>query len=254
MNTIVNYLFETKAMKVAREDQPFRLTSGKLSPFYLNTHFLFGGEDQANALLKIIDDQRVNPVRLIDNIFHATWCQYTINKTYRNVIDQAVNFINENIVLYDVDYISGGERRDWFFSVLIAHLLGKPHIYLFKDLSTVLSWSFKDNLQISDFNYKDLQGANVLHIADLITEASSYTRFWIPAVKSLNANMTHSVSIVDRLQGGNEKLEKEGIKTFSMAHIDNEFFEMAYKLKKINGEQLEQLIRFRANRDKAMMG
>jgi len=31
---------------------------------------------------------------------------------------------------------------------------------------------------------KELNGESVLHIADLITEASSYERAWIPAIKN----------------------------------------------------------------------
>ena len=41
-----------------------------------------------------------------------------------------INFIKENININEIDYISGGERRDWFFSNVIAHLLNKVKIIL----------------------------------------------------------------------------------------------------------------------------
>ena len=46
-------------------------------------------------------------------------------------------------------------------------------------------------------------------IADLVTVASSYIRAWIPAIKSLEAEIAWSTVVVDRMQGGKEKLENE---------------------------------------------
>ena len=45
--------------------------------------------------------------------------------------------IKENINTEEIDYISGGERRDWYFSNIIAYLLKKPHVTIYKDLTTV---------------------------------------------------------------------------------------------------------------------
>ena len=41
-NPIVSWLFETDAVRVCPEGQPFWYTSGKLGPFYINTQFLYG--------------------------------------------------------------------------------------------------------------------------------------------------------------------------------------------------------------------
>ena len=43
-NPIVSWLFETDAVRVCPEGQPFWYTSGKLGPFYINTQFLYGSE------------------------------------------------------------------------------------------------------------------------------------------------------------------------------------------------------------------
>ena len=53
-NPIVSWLFETDAVRVCPEGQPFWYTSGKLGPFYINTQFLYGSEEAANALLTVI--------------------------------------------------------------------------------------------------------------------------------------------------------------------------------------------------------
>ena len=55
-NPIISWLFETDAVRVCPEGQPFWYTSGKLGPFYINTQFLYGSEAAANALLKTIEE------------------------------------------------------------------------------------------------------------------------------------------------------------------------------------------------------
>ena len=98
----------------------------------------------------------------------------------------------------------------------------------------------------------NLNGAKVLHIADLITEASSYLRAWIPAINELGGKIIWSVSIVDRLQGGKEKLKVEGIQSFSVVSMDNSLFIKALDLGIINQEQLEMLNKYTSNPDETM--
>ena len=43
-NTIIEALFATNAIRVAPENQPFWYTSGRLGPFFINTHFLLENE------------------------------------------------------------------------------------------------------------------------------------------------------------------------------------------------------------------
>ena len=54
-NPIISWLFETDAVRVCPEGQPFWYTSGKLGPFYINTQFLYGSEAAANSLLATIE-------------------------------------------------------------------------------------------------------------------------------------------------------------------------------------------------------
>ena len=55
-NPIISWLFETDAVRVCPEGQPFWYTSGKLGLFYINTQFLYGSEAAANSLLKTIEE------------------------------------------------------------------------------------------------------------------------------------------------------------------------------------------------------
>jgi len=80
-----------------------------------------------------------------------------------------------------IDFVSGGERRDWFFHSLVAELIGKPALFIRKDATV---W-VKEN---DDIGRQDaIGGAKVLHIADLVTIASSYVKVWIPRSNSLEA-------------------------------------------------------------------
>lgn len=248
MSNIVSYLFETNALRICEDNKPFWYTSGKIGPYYINTHFLYGSEQNAVDLLKFIDSEKENKEALPKKVFEKTFNHYKENEIYKNVIDEMIEFIKSNIDISEIDYISGGERRDWFFSNVIAHLLAKPHITIYKDLSMVVN----DSNFEKEINKSDVQGAKVLHIADLITEASSYIRAWIPAIKSLGGKIVWSTVVVDRMQGGKEKLEKEDVRSLSIINIDESLFTEALNMKIINENQFEMLKNFYRNPDETM--
>ncbi len=240
MSDIVSYLFETNAIKFCEENKPFFLTSGMISPYFSNTHFLYGSEKEAVDFLSFIDECLSNHLTLPKKIFEKGLTQYKTNKVYKDIIDIMKNYIEKNINLEEVDYISGGERRDWFFSNIIAHLLNKPHITLFKDLSSVVSDSnFENNTSIDS-----LKDKKVLHIADLITVASSYSRFWIPAIRNLGADIHWSFAFVDRMQGGKQNIEAEGIKSFALVEVNIDLFKKALDFNVINQTQFDMLEKF----------
>lgn len=248
MSNIMSYLFETKAIKFCEENKPFWYTSGKIGPYFINTHFVYGSEAEASELLSFIDDCLSDHLTLPEKVFKKVLAQYENNEIYHNVIEAMKNYILENIDISQIDYISGGERRDWFFSNMIAYLLKKPHISIFKDLSTVVSdFKFENTSSINDINNK-----NVLHIADLITVASSYIRAWIPAIKNINGKICWSCVVVDRMQGGKAKIEAEGVKSFSLVNVDNSLFETAFKNNIINENQLNMLKEFFKDPDNTM--
>lgn len=248
MNDLVSYLFETNAFRVCQNNKPFWYTSGKIGPYFINTHFLYGSETDAVNLLNFIDEEKSNKLALPVEVFKRVLKQYNENEIYRDVINEMKKKIEENIDISEIDYISGGERRDWFFSNIIAYLLNKPHITLFKDLSAVVStYDFSKTEEI-----KDLNNSKVLHIADLVTEASSYVRAWVPAVRTLNANIKWSCVVVDRMQGGSAVLENLDVKPYSLVQIDPTLFEKALEKGLINPEQKEMLDGFFKNPDETM--
>lgn len=91
-----------------------------------------------------------------------------------------------------------------------------------------------------------------MHIADLVTVASSYIRAWIPAVKNLGSEICWSCVVVDRMQGGKEKIEAEGIKSLSLVQVDTNLFRKAVDMNIINETQFEMLNGFFKNPDETM--
>ncbi|KNY25373.1 orotate phosphoribosyltransferase [Pseudobacteroides cellulosolvens] len=243
---LVSWLFETEALRVCPQDKPFWYTSGAIGPYYINTHFLYGSEEKANNLLKIIDEVKKDVIGCPGKVLEKVLENYKSDKIFKELIDEMVVFIKDNPKLKSYEYISGGERRDWFFSIIIAHILNKPHITIYKDLKAVLT---DGGEVITDFL---LNGKKVLHIVDLINEASSYERAWIPAIKNLGGEILWSVAVVDRMQGGSEFLESNSIAPFSMINIDKELFKMALDSNYINQSQFDMIAAYLDNPKAAM--
>lgn len=248
MSNLMSYLFETNAIRFCEENKPFWYTSGKIGPYFINTHFVYGNEKDAVELLSFIDECLSDKLSLPGKVFEKVLKQYETNEIYKNVIDTMRSYIEENIDISEIDYISGGERRDWFFSNIISYLLDKPHLSIYKDLSVVES----DNKFENTHSIETLEGKKVLHIADLITVASSYIRAWIPAIKNLGSNICWSCVVVDRMQGGKDKIEAEGIKSLSLVQVDTNLFRKALELNIINAAQVEMLDAFFENPDESM--
>ena len=133
-NPIISWLFETDAVRVCPEGHPFWYTSGKLGPFYINTQFLYGSEAAANALLAVIEEACAgDKLAFYDKVYAEIDKQLASCPIYAQLID----LMTEAARKLDVDFVSGGERRDFFFSMPVARKLGLGHLSIFKDLSSV---------------------------------------------------------------------------------------------------------------------
>jgi orotate phosphoribosyltransferase len=224
MHDITEYLFKTNAIKVADSKFPFWYTSGLIGPFYINTHYLAGGEATALELLELITsnpDSISAHSRYISAIHAKVKEIYETHPIFRDTVRKTVDLIKTHMDVSRIDFVSGGERRDWFFHSIVAEILDKPALFIHKDSSV---W-VKENDDIAQVQW--IEGANALHVADLVTIASSYVKVWIPAIKQLGGTITHALNIVDRLQGADKVLKGYGIATLSVAQIDAELFHTA---------------------------
>ena len=250
MSKLMSLLFETNAFKVAEENNPFWYTSGKIGPYFINADYLYGSEQDSKDLLAFIDQELEHESKtdIPEHIFKKVLDHYNTNEIYKYVIDQMKEYIETNIGIENVDYISGGERRDWYFSNIMAYLLNKPHVTIYKDLTTVVSnFDFTSSEPVSKIEEK-----NFLHLADLLNQSASFTRAWIPAIKNLGSNIVWSIFAVDRMQGGTETLTNDGVKVHSLLQIDDSLFTTAKELGVINDEQLTMLRDFKKDPDGSM--
>ena len=245
-NPIISWLFETDAVRVCPEGQPFWYTSGKLGPFYINTQFLYGSEAAANSLLKTIEEACAGEKLAF---YDKVWADISAQLAFCPIYAQLIDLLTEAAAKLDVDFVSGGERRDFFFSMPVARKLGLGHLSIFKDLSCV--YTDKDGVSM-DAAQAGLAGKKSVHIADLITVASSYIRAWIPAVESLGAKIAYSLAVVDRDQGGSDILAKAGCPLTTLVTIKPELFEQAKALGRITDAQVALVNSFIADPDKFM--
>ena len=245
-NPIISWLFETDAVRVCPEAQPFWYTSGKLGPFYINTQFLYGSEAAANSLLKTIEEACAGEKLAF---YDKVWADISAQLASCPIYAQLIDLLTEAAAKLDVDFVSGGERRDFFFSMPVARKLGLGHLSIFKDLSCV--YTDKDGVSM-DAAQAGLAGKKSVHIADLITVASSYIRAWIPAVESLGARIAYSLAVVDRDQGGSDILAKAGCPLTTLVTIKPELFEQAKALGRVTDAQVALVNSFIADPDKFM--
>ena len=238
-STLINYLFSSKAIKACEDDSPFWLTSGKLGMYYINSEFLYGSEKAANAVLSLIDGFLSERKSLPSKVFDILIKHYESNEIFKYTIDYMKDKILKTAVPNEIDYISGGERRDWIFSIPLSHLIGKPHITIFKDQDMLVSDScFKVTTAAE---HRLLKGKNTFHVSDLITEASSYFRQWIPALSKMDISMKWTITVVDEMQGGTDKLTQLGVDCVQLVFADKHLFDEAYSRKVITENQLKQI-------------
>lgn len=255
MSNILSYLFETNAIKFCKENEPFWYTSGKIGPYFFNAQYVYGSEKESTDFLNyiteelsLINENKSNKLDLPKKLLDKVLEQYNSNKIYNDVINQMKTYIEQNIGLDSFEYISGGERRDWYFSVILSYLLNKSHLTIFKDMSALKSSSDFSKTE----NISNLNGSKVLHLADLITTASSYVKMWVPIITNLNGKMEDSLVIIDRNQGGKAILNDIGVKLHSLVTVDMSVFEKALELGYINNTQLDMIKKYFTNPDETM--
>ncbi len=245
-NKLIFFLYKTNALKVADPKSPFWYTSGTIGPYYVNTHFLFNNAKDANMLLEVINDNKNDILKCPLEVAKVIKEAYDKNGIFKETIDILIDYIRANIDLDSVDYVSGGERRDWFFSYLVSEKLDIPHLWIYKDLSIV------KHLGEETETIDDLTDKNVLHIADLVTVASSYIRSWIPAIEDRGGKMVYSVNILDRNQGGKKIIEDNGPETHLLISMNDQFLKDSLDNGYLSEGQYNVLIKYIKNPDEVM--
>ena len=238
---ILALLLESGALRFAPAGGLFWYTSGTVGPYYVSTHYLCGGKAEAERLLEFIDEGSVDRVSFPLEMQEKLLSVVERDPHFRKTVELLVEAVSRS---QDFDFVSGGERRDWFFSLPVAGQLKIPHLMVYKN---------KDVLVLNgEVKTVDLKGKRVLHIADLVTEASSYFRQWIPAIEERGGVLWRSLNVVDRGQGGTEKLSAAGIKTEYLLRVDESVFEALEQKRLIDADQRRVLVAYYRDSESAM--
>ena len=247
---LVQLLFDTNAFKVAPENEPFWYASGKLGPYFINVDYFYGSKEDAQTISNEIDQilseykKEEAPFYLCEKIME----QYDNNEMYKKIIDKLVEYIENNFETNLIDYISGGEKRDWLFSIPVANLLGKPHITIYEDKTTVASTSDFEESTIIEY----LLGKRIFHISDILIAGANFEQTWVPAINNLGAKINWALFPVDMNQKGEEKLNEIGVKAYSLLKISEELFNVAIRYNVISLPQYELLCNYIKDPDGTM--
>lgn len=209
---------EEQAIKVnafRNLDKPTILASGLLGWYFVNgENFLEdGGAWQAH---KGYSNTMI--AHAIDVMEH--------NPDYRRVIDILAAQAKELLANADNPAISGGENRDWLYSGPVAHVLGVPHVSLYKDGQSFLH---EPDGELSTIHLPLM--TDTVHIVDMITKGSSIYRNedgkeqgWIPQLRHLGvASIDHVIALITRNQGGELMLAEQGVTAHTHVSIDEDF-------------------------------
>ena len=176
----------------------FRLTSGKMSPYYI--------------------DLRIVP---------------SFPDAFREICSFYSGFIRDNVGTKNFERVAGIPVAGIPFAALIAFSLKKPFLYIRKGV--------RRHGRERRIEGVIAPGNRILLIDDLITTGLSLQK----AAKTITAEggvVTDASVLLDRQEGGKEKLEKSGIKLHALLDI-TETANTLHELGTIDEEQLKTILK-----------
>jgi orotate phosphoribosyltransferase len=176
----------------------FRLTSGKMSPYYI--------------------DLRIVP---------------SFPDAFREINSFYVDFIKDKIGTKNFERVAGIPVAGIPFAALIAHDLKKPFLYIRKG----------ERLHGRERRIEGViaPGDRILLLDDLITTGLSLQSA-ARAIIAEGGCVPDAVVLLDRQEGGKERLVKSGIRLHALLNI-TEIANTLHELGTIDGEQLRTVLR-----------
>lgn len=229
---MIKRIHDTKAVSIWNRDKGpiFWYAASVPGPFYVNTELVIGPELSAQLLKQITaivaetPDAKARAEKLETLIMEA----FEKDETFKNVIETMVAKTKAEFPAGSYALISGGERRDWLFSIPMAKLLDIKHAYLFKN----------GDLYCAD---GVATGEVALHVSDLINNAASYFDAWLPILQKAGLHCVGTVCVNSRGSAGVDKLKANGQKVVALNSIDIAFFEESQKGGIIDAGTVEEL-------------
>jgi orotate phosphoribosyltransferase len=176
----------------------FKLTSGKISPYYI--------------------DLRIVP---------------SFPDAFQKICEFYVDFIKNEIGSRNFERIAGIPVAGIPFASLIAYNLKKPLLYIRKGVRFHGRQRRIEGILAP--------GDRILLVDDLITTGISL-RNAAKAIRAEGGVVADAAVLLDREEGGREKLDKNGMKLHALLNI-SEIVEKLYELEAIDEEQLKTILR-----------
>jgi orotate phosphoribosyltransferase len=176
----------------------FRLTSGKMSPYYI--------------------DLRIVP---------------SFPDAFQKICEFYVDFIKNEVQSKNFERIAGIPVAGIPFASLIAYSMKKPFLYIRKGVRLHGRQRRIEGILAP--------GDRVLLVDDLITTGISLGN----AAKAISAEggvVTDAAVLLDREEGGEEKLSKSGIRLHALLNV-SEIVQKLYEIEAIDEEQLKTILR-----------
>lgn len=190
-------------------EKPVIVTAGdSITPFFLNGENVIGSEASGYKKFEM------------DPIGMTNWIEEQLEKS--GEFEYLMSLIARDVKDKDIDLVSGGRTRDWPFAAALSLYLGKPTLFLYKPEDGMNPQILGKDREILT-SPKSLEGANVYHIVDLVTTASSIANpnGWIDQIRRLGGSISDVFSIIDRNQGAREVLGRQGVNLESAVKIDS---------------------------------
>jgi orotate phosphoribosyltransferase len=176
----------------------FKLTSGKISPYYI--------------------DLRIVP---------------SFPDAFQKICEFYVDFIKKEIQIGNFERIAGIPVAGIPFASLIAYSLKKPFLYIRKGVRLHGRQRRIEGILAP--------GDRILLVDDLITTGISL-RNAAKAIIAEGGVVTDAAVLLDREEGGREKLDKGGMKLHALLNI-SEIVKKLYEIEAIDEEQLKTILR-----------
>jgi hypothetical protein len=214
-NGLLKLIHDTRAVSIWNHDKGpvFWYAANVPGPFYVNTEMVIGADLAEKLLCEItaIVAGTVDAQARAEQLDHLIMDAYKAAPSWQQLIATMLDRARGEFPKHDFAVISGGERRDFLFSIPFAHACSIPHLYLFKDKSSHCEQSFK-------------KGQNVLHVSDLINNAASFFDRWQPAFETLGLGCAGNLCVNIRGDNGLRRLREAGQKTVALVTINLDYF------------------------------
>ena len=219
-----------------RQGPVFWYAANVPGPFYVNTEMVIGADLSEKMLREItaIVAGTVDAEARAEQLNRLILEAFKNSPSWQRLIATMIERARAEFSPQDFTMISGGERRDWLFSIPFAHACDIPHLFMFKNKTMFCEQPVK-------------AGQKVLHVSDLINNAASFFDLWQPMLDSLHLGCSGNLCVNVRGENGLQRLTDAGQKTVALVTIDVDFFRRLHAADLINQATFEEIAVFFAS-------